>query len=87
MDYGFLSGLLCGLIAGWGVRLSLGRLVIREEGRWQFRLCRFDEAEQEVVDRVKNALEIGHLDGWARAWREWKASGRVTSPYEGEPPV
>ena len=71
-----------GLISGWGIRLSFGRLVIREFGEWQFRLRRFDAREAEVIQRVNSALSAGEKSGYMFAWRKYHETGHVPDPIE-----
>lgn len=61
-------------------RLVMGQIILREEGRWQFRLCRFDDRDREVIQRVNAAIETGEYEGRLQAWREWKSKGSVTPP-------
>lgn len=72
----FIGMLFSGL-----VRLTFGQIIIREEGRWQFRWVRFDARDREVIDRVERALEIGRKSGRIEAYHEWEKTGVVSSPY------
>ena len=74
--------LAIGLIIGWGIRLSFGRLVIREFGEWQFRLRRFDASENEIIQRVNSALSVGEKSGYTFAWRKYHETGHVPDPLD-----
>lgn len=51
----FIAGVLfAGLI-----RISFGRIVLREVGQWKFKFRRFDEEDQRVKDAWEEGFSMG----------------------------